>query len=299
MKNKFKAIKYISFWVLFTVGMTAVVFHSCDEGEEQPVEIAVTGISLDKTSFSLETGEEQMLTATVTPSNATYITVTWTSSNGSKATVTGGAVTAVAEGTATITAKAGNQTATCVVTVKDPPVFVIINGVKWATRNVDAPGTFAAKPESAGMFYQWNRKVAWRATGAVPGWDKTIPAGTEWEKANDPSPVGWRVPTEEEFNQLRDPWNVDYMWTKENNVNGWKFIDKTTGNSLFLPTPGYRKYGDGMLFAAGTCSYYWVNATFKNTENEQAGCIQLDNYSVVGRYEYRDFGFNVRSVAAD
>jgi hypothetical protein len=34
---------------------------------------------------------------------------------------------------------------------------VVINGVKWATRNVDAPGTFAESPQAAGMFYQWNR----------------------------------------------------------------------------------------------------------------------------------------------
>jgi len=33
---------------------------------------------------------------------------------------------------------------------------VIINGIKWATRNVDMPGTFAANPEDAGMFYQWD-----------------------------------------------------------------------------------------------------------------------------------------------
>ena len=38
---------------------------------------------------------------------------------------------------------------------------VVINGVKWATRNVDIPGTFAANPEDAGMFYQWNRKIGW------------------------------------------------------------------------------------------------------------------------------------------
>ena len=40
---------------------------------------------------------------------------------------------------------------------------VVINGVRWATCNVDAPGNFAANPEDAGMFYQWNRKVGWSA----------------------------------------------------------------------------------------------------------------------------------------
>jgi len=36
---------------------------------------------------------------------------------------------------------------------------VVINGVTWATRNVDAPGTFVANTKDAGMFYQWNSKV--------------------------------------------------------------------------------------------------------------------------------------------
>ena len=40
-----------------------------------------------------------------------------------------------------------------------PTDGVVINGVRWATRNVDKPGTFAANPEDAGMLYQWNRKV--------------------------------------------------------------------------------------------------------------------------------------------
>ena len=35
---------------------------------------------------------------------------------------------------------------------------VVINGVRWATRNVDMPGTFAETPESLGMLFQWNRK---------------------------------------------------------------------------------------------------------------------------------------------
>ena len=29
---------------------------------------------------------------------------------------------------------------------------VVIDGIRWATRNVDAPGTFAENPEDAGMF---------------------------------------------------------------------------------------------------------------------------------------------------
>ena len=81
--------------------------------------VAVTGVRLDKTSLSFTgTGSCQILTATVSPSNATNKTLTWSSSNTSVATVSNGVVKAVGFGTATITAKSNNgKTASCTVTV--------------------------------------------------------------------------------------------------------------------------------------------------------------------------------------
>ena len=81
-------------------------------------EVPVTGITLDPTSVSIEEGQTATLTATVSPADATDKTVTWTSSDTKVATVRDGTVTAIAVGTATITAKAGDKTATCQVTVK-------------------------------------------------------------------------------------------------------------------------------------------------------------------------------------
>lgn len=91
----------------------------------QPQVVGVTSVSIDKTSLSLTEGESATLTATVKPDNATNKTVSWSSSNSSVATVdAAGKVSAVAEGTATITAKAGDKTATCTVTVKKNVVDV-------------------------------------------------------------------------------------------------------------------------------------------------------------------------------
>jgi len=84
----------------------------------QPVVVPVSGITLDQTSLSLSVGESKTLTATVSPDNATDKTVNWSSSDPSVASVdAGGKVTAVKEGSATITAKSGGKTATCAVTV--------------------------------------------------------------------------------------------------------------------------------------------------------------------------------------
>jgi uncharacterized protein YjdB len=87
--------------------------------------VAVTGVSLNKTTTSITTGETETLTATVLPANATDKTVTWSSSNTGVATVSqSGVVTGVAGGSAviTVTSNADNtKTATCAVTVTVPP----------------------------------------------------------------------------------------------------------------------------------------------------------------------------------
>ena len=88
--------------------------------------VAVTGVTLDKTTVVLAEGETETLTATVSPENATNKAVTWTSSNEGVATVADGVVTAKAAGTATITVTTadGSKTATCAITVKAATVSV-------------------------------------------------------------------------------------------------------------------------------------------------------------------------------
>ena len=79
--------------------------------------VAVTSITLDKTSLSMKVGETETITATVNPDNATDKTVTWGSSDVSVATVADGIVTAKSPGTVTVTAKSGIYTTDCNVTV--------------------------------------------------------------------------------------------------------------------------------------------------------------------------------------
>ena len=98
-----------------------------------PSKVDVTGVELGKTTATIPYGGTETLTATVAPDGANDKTVTWASSDTSVATVDeNGVVTAVALGTATITATASNgtddtaddKTATCEVTVgkADPTV---------------------------------------------------------------------------------------------------------------------------------------------------------------------------------
>ena len=87
-------------------------------GSSDPV--SVTGVSLNKSSISITIGDSEVLSASISPSNATNQAVSWTSSNSNVASVTNsGRVTAVAEGNATITVTTsdGGYNAACTVTV--------------------------------------------------------------------------------------------------------------------------------------------------------------------------------------
>jgi uncharacterized protein (TIGR02145 family) len=150
------------------------------------------------------------------------------------------------------------------------------------------------------MFYQWNRKIGWSSTDPMTNsnggteWDSTIPEGTEWETANDPSPAGWRVPTFDELKSLFDVEKVTNEWTTQNGVNGRKFTDKATGNTLFLPAAGIRYDSDGTLGLAGTDGYYWSSSQF----NSDCAYGLYFGSGGAGTYYYsRSYGFCVRPVA--
>jgi len=99
-------------WLLITLGLATITFNSCG--------IKVDSITLDQQTLTLAVAEDCTLTAIVLPDDAADKTVTWTSSADSIATVSDGKITAISQGTVTITAGAGDQTATCIVMVTAP-----------------------------------------------------------------------------------------------------------------------------------------------------------------------------------
>lgn len=124
--------------------------------------IDVTAIDFNKTSTTIAIGDSETLTVTYTPSDAnTGKAITWTTSDDKVATVEGGVVTGIAEGTATITATPEKGTAaTCEVTVKPVAVESVSLDKTEATIKVDATLTLTAKvlPENA-----TNKDVKWRS----------------------------------------------------------------------------------------------------------------------------------------
>ncbi len=103
--------------------MMAIILYSCgnDDDTSDSDDIAVTGVSVDHSSISLTTGSTDTLIVSIVPSDATNTSVSWSSGDESIATVSDGAVTAVAVGSTTITVATdeGDYTATCSVTVTD------------------------------------------------------------------------------------------------------------------------------------------------------------------------------------
>lgn len=91
---------------------------------------------------------------------------------------------------------------------------VLINGLVWSTKNIGAPGSFAASPDDPGMYYQFNRKTGYpsgpQGDPAPANWPGDYKNdGTNWLPENDPSPEGWRVPTTAEMAAL---WGIGATW---------------------------------------------------------------------------------------
>lgn len=125
--------------------------------------VSVTAVKMSEDKLTVETGKTAALSATVEPSNATDKSVTWSSSDTSVATVSGGTVTGVKAGTATITATAGGKSASCVVTVSNATVTVTGITLDKSSENlmVGKKLTLTAKvaPDNAS-----NKSVTWKSS---------------------------------------------------------------------------------------------------------------------------------------
>lgn len=92
--------------------------------------IEVDRLALDESNVTLGVGQKYVLTGSVYPSNATYRSYTWSSSDNSVLTVDNGNIIAIAEGNATVTITSRNgKTVSCSFTVTSTPPS---NAIKYA-----------------------------------------------------------------------------------------------------------------------------------------------------------------------
>ena len=137
--------------------------------------IPISSVTLDKTSVTMAVGQTQAVVATITPANANHQSAHWWSDDKSIATVDSeGNITAVSEGTVTITAMAGMQTATCEVTVVAKGSYVDEYGVNHGQgvkigETVWAPVNCGYHKDNFkyGKLYQWGRKYGQGYSGNI------------------------------------------------------------------------------------------------------------------------------------
>lgn len=219
-----------------------------ENGAVEVVNIPATGITLDKTSVEVFSGKTVTLTATVTPANTTD-TVTWSSDDGNIATVDAyGVVTGVSQGTVTITAKAGDVSAKCTVTV-DPTWTVTLDGVEHTVIKGQT-FTFPSAPTKPGYIF-----MGWRGVDVVtyqPGDEVAITGDASfkaiWANMPDITPGTPDVPDDEPdvdvfpfYDVSAGAWYYDavkYVWEHElmNGVSAMQFSPNTTLNRAMIWT---------------------------------------------------------------
>ncbi len=185
-QETFSALPVGYYFLVCTGTASDTYFKSLTFADAGPV--AVTGVTLNKSTTSIEAGQSEQLTATVLPSNADNKAVTWSTSNPDVAQVDQqGNVSAIAPGNAiiTVTTADGGKEATCQVTVTAPPTPVEVTGISIKQTTTIAIGdsetlsiTYSPADANTGKGVTWssgNESVATvNANGNVTG----IAAGT-------------------------------------------------------------------------------------------------------------------------
>ena len=169
--------------------------------------------------------------------------------------------------------------------------------VKWASYNIGA-----SAPEDYGRYYAWGEIVekkdySWTTYKWSEGSedkmtkynssDKKVTLDIEDDIANKKWGSNWRMPTNDEFNELIN--KCSWQWTTINGVSGYR-VTGTNGNWIFLPAAGYC-YGEG-TYNRGVSGNYWINTCYW----DRAYYLVFGSSSYEKDFGYRNYGFTVRPV---
>lgn len=275
------------------------------------------GISLNYSSLSLKAGESQVLTASVTPSGTA---VSWSSSNTSVATVSNGKVTAVGQGTATVTAQivySGTACqAKCTVTVTSAVTPGISLDRSSLSLKVGESQTLTASATPSGTAVSWNSsdtKVAavssGKVTAASPGSTSitakisyggkiytasctvTVTGETsEWTTTKLPAKDGYTVQTKTQYRSK----NKELYQSSLKGISGWTLYDTKTETTY----GAWSEWKNGSIFnydanktqvetrqTAGTSTTYY-NLYYYKYWNSSAGAYYYTYSSNMGGTKY-------------
>ena len=164
--------------------------------------------------------------------------------------------------------------------------------VKWATCNVGA-----SSPSDDGDYFAWGETSS--KTDYTKEDNKTycynlgdIAGDPNYDAARATWGGGWRLPTEDEFEELIN--NCTWTWGYFQGRKGYK-VTGSNGNSIFLPAAGWC-YGL-LLNNDGECGYYWSSAPYKRDTQVASSLVFFSDTRSVHRYG-RYYGHSVRPVMA-
>lgn len=181
------------------------------------------------------------------------------------------------------------------------------SGTLWATCNVGADN-----PEDYGDYFAWGETepksiytfstYKW-CNGSYNTLTKyctnsdlgTVDNKTELDPEDDVAYVNWGplwcMPSVDQINELLE--NCSREWTMLNDVSGW-LITGPNGNSMFLPSAGYR-WDDYVADTGGIC-YYWTRTLFGDPTCAHVHYLTYDTWTWM--ILTRDYGLPVRAVRA-
>lgn len=186
--------------------------------------------------------------------------------------------------------------------------------VKWRSWNLGA-----TKPEEFGDYYAWgevekkdnydwatykwsngayNKLTKYCPANKVDYWDGTgVPDGkTVLDPEDDAAHVvlggKWRMPTDEEWTELRT--QCTWTWATLNGVNGYFVESKSNGNRIFLPAAG--SPNDTNLDHVVIGGYYWSSSLITRYPDGAWSVDSKSTHVVQGEF-YRYCGCSVRPVS--
>ena len=264
----------------------------------------VTGLSLDCKDLVIVKGNTAMLQASLTPAGVNS-DIVWLSSDASIVQVSEtGMITAVAVGSATVTAVAYDNTsikATCVVTVLDANGHAYVDlglpsGTLWATMNVGASfpadwgGYFAWGEVEEKETYSWSTYKYCDGTGGVMTKYNDADNLTELELSDDAARYhwggSWRMPLPEQFGELYR--ECTCTWTTQNGIYGYLITSKKNANAIFLPVAGNRN--DSYDNSYENYGYYW------SRESPYSLHFSRSDFFSAFYHIPRNYGMSVRPV---
>jgi hypothetical protein len=162
----------------------------------------------------------------------------------------------------------------------------------WITSNLGADHQATAvddtTEESAGWYWQFNRKQGYKHTGSArtpnTTWITSIDENSDWLITNDPCALllgtGWRLPTSTE-------------WTNVDASGGWTNWNGPWNSALKMHAAGYLESYGGSLFSKGYSGFYWSST---QVDHNSGRLLIFDNGFCGMSYSTKADGYSGRCL---